>query len=57
MTEYSDDFLRSVLKRTKVVAVVGVSMNPVRPSYYVTRYLALKGKREPVLAHEIMVRP
>ncbi|WP_170436722.1 CoA-binding protein [Ruegeria arenilitoris] len=45
MTEYSDDFLRSVLKRTKVVAVVGVSMNPVRPSYYVARYLSLKGYR------------
>lgn len=43
MTEYSDNFLRSVLKRTKVVAVVGVSMNPVRPSYYVARYLSLKG--------------
>ncbi|WP_170581511.1 CoA-binding protein [Ruegeria arenilitoris] len=45
MTVYSDDFLRSVLKRTKVVAVVGVSMNPVRPSYYVARYLSLKGYR------------
>ena len=45
MTEYSDDFLRSVLKRTKVVVVVGVSMNPVRPSYYVARYLSLKGYR------------
>jgi len=42
---YSDDFLRSILKRTKVVAVVGVSMNPVRPSYYVARYLSLKGYR------------
>lgn len=40
---YSDDFLKSILTRTKVVAVVGVSMNPVRPSYYVARYLALKG--------------
>lgn len=45
MTEYSDDLLRRVLMRTKVVAVVGVSMNPVRPSYYVARYLALKGIR------------
>jgi len=45
MTDYSDDFLRSILKRTKVVAVVGVSMNPVRPSYYVARYLSLKGYR------------
>ncbi|SFK50508.1 CoA-binding protein [Shimia haliotis] len=42
---YSDDFLRSILKRSKVVAVVGVSMNPVRPSYYVARYLSLKGYR------------
>lgn len=40
---YSDDHLKDVLKRTKRVAVVGVSMNPVRPSYYVARYLSLKG--------------
>ncbi|EAQ03395.1 CoA-binding domain protein [Pseudooceanicola batsensis HTCC2597] len=40
---YSDAFLRGVLQRTRVIAVVGVSMNPVRPSYYVARYLALKG--------------
>ncbi|MFW2542160.1 CoA-binding protein [Primorskyibacter sp. 2E107] len=40
---YSDDFLKAILTRTKVVAVVGVSMNPVRPSYYVARYLSLKG--------------
>ena len=42
---YSDDFLRAILKRTKTVAVVGVSANPVRPSYYVARYLGLKGFR------------
>ena len=40
---YTDELLRNVLKRTKRVAVVGVSMNPVRPSYYVARYLSLKG--------------
>ena len=40
---YSDAFLKDVLKRTRRVAVVGVSMNPVRPSYYVARYLSLKG--------------
>jgi hypothetical protein len=40
---YSDDFLRTILKRTKTVAVIGVSLNPVRPSYYVARYLSLKG--------------
>ncbi|SNR26281.1 CoA-binding protein [Puniceibacterium sediminis] len=40
---YSDTFLKDVLTRTKVIAVVGVSMNPVRPSYYVARYLSLRG--------------
>lgn len=40
---YSDDMLKDILTRVKRVAVVGVSMNPVRPSYYVARYLALKG--------------
>ncbi|WP_297768059.1 CoA-binding protein [uncultured Roseovarius sp.] len=39
---YSDSHLRSILTRTRRVAVVGVSMNPVRPSYYVARYLTLK---------------
>ncbi|MDE4133763.1 CoA-binding protein [Phaeobacter sp. QD34_3] len=45
MTDYSDDHLRKILKRTRTVAVVGVSTNPVRPSYYVARYLSLKGYR------------
>src|SRR6056297_1649627 len=39
---YSDSHLRDILTRTQRVAVVGVSMNPVRPSYYVARYLGLK---------------
>ncbi|MCV2881456.1 CoA-binding protein [Actibacterium sp. XHP0104] len=43
MSTYSDALLKDVLTRTKVVAVVGVSLNPVRPSYYVARYLGLKG--------------
>ncbi len=43
MTDYSDKFLRRVLQGTKSVAMVGVSMNPVRPSYFVARYLDLKG--------------
>lgn len=45
MTDYSDSFLRDILTRTKVIAMVGVSMNPVRPSYFVARYLGLKGIR------------
>jgi len=43
MNEYSDAFLKDILTRTKVVAMVGVSMNPVRPSYFVARYLGLRG--------------
>jgi predicted CoA-binding protein len=45
MPEYSDDLLKSVLTATRVIAVVGVSANPVRPSYFVARYLGLKGFR------------
>ncbi len=43
MDDYSDDYLRGILKRTRTIAMVGVSANPVRPSYYVARYLGLKG--------------
>lgn len=39
---YSDSHLRDILNRTRRIAVVGVSMNPVRPSHYVARYLSLK---------------
>lgn len=37
--------LRRILRRVGTVAAVGVSPNPVRPSNYVGRYLALKGYR------------
>ena len=40
---YSDDMLSHILRRTRRIAIVGVSVNPVRPSYYVARYLDLKG--------------
>jgi len=43
MTQYSDQLLRDILTQTKIVACVGISINPVRPSYYVARYLKLKG--------------
>ena len=42
---YSDEYLKTLLKRTRVIAAVGVSMNPVRPSYFVARDLSLKGYR------------
>jgi len=43
--QYSDTYLRDILKRTKTVAIVGVSANQVRPSFFVARYLKLKGFR------------
>ncbi|MEL7216183.1 MAG: CoA-binding protein [Pseudomonadota bacterium] len=40
---YSDADLRRILTPPKRVACVGVSLNTTRPSYFVARYLALKG--------------
>ena len=40
---YTDQFLKDILLRTKVIAGVGISMKPERPSYFVARYLGLKG--------------
>jgi uncharacterized protein len=45
MTEPSDSDLRRILTSTRCIAVVGVSSNPVRPSYFVARYLGLRGYR------------
>lgn len=56
---YSDAFLRDVLGRTRVIAVVGVSPNETRPSFYVARYLGLKGFRvipvNPVHAGKVLL--
>ena len=40
---YSDPYLKAILQRTRRVAVVGVSDNPVRASFFVARYLSLRG--------------
>ena len=40
---YTGPFLKNILTRTKRVAIVGVSSNPVRASYFVARYLGLRG--------------
>ncbi|MEY8833882.1 CoA-binding protein [Phaeobacter italicus] len=45
MPHYRDAQLKTVLEEVKTIAVVGVSTNPVRPSYFVARYLGLKGYR------------
>jgi predicted CoA-binding protein len=43
--QYADETIRRILTEVRTIAVVGVSPNPVRPSYYVARYLGLKGFR------------
>ena len=45
MSAPTDDDFRRILRATRVIACVGVSANPVRPSHYVARYLGLKGFR------------
>lgn len=42
---YGDGFLKDKLTDTRTIACVGVSANPVRPSFFVFRYLQLKGYR------------
>ena len=41
--KYSHAVLRDVLTRTRTIAAVGISLNDVRPSYFVGRYLSMKG--------------
>jgi predicted CoA-binding protein len=40
---YSHEHLRGILRRTRTIATVGVSLRDVRASYFVARYLKLKG--------------
>jgi len=35
--------LRKILEETRTIAAVGVSTNPIRPSYFVVRYLHYRG--------------
>ena len=41
----SDTFLDDILRSTRVIACVGISANPVRPSFFVGRYLHLRDYR------------
>ena len=43
--DYKDDFLRNILTETKVIALVGASPKPERPSHGVMRYLQRRGYR------------
>ena len=40
---YTDDYIRSVLRKVRSVAVIGASANTSRPSYFVVKYLISKG--------------
>ena len=40
---YSDQYLSKILNENKTIASVGVSLNPIRPSYFVSRYLSRRG--------------
>jgi predicted CoA-binding protein len=42
---YDDDYIRSVLRKTNVIAMVGASANWNRPSYFAMKYLQQKGYR------------
>ncbi|MEP3244898.1 MAG: CoA-binding protein [Sneathiella sp.] len=43
--QYSDKYISDILEDVKTIAVVGASDNPVRPSYFVMRYMQRKGYR------------
>jgi hypothetical protein len=55
---HTDAELRAIFARTRTIAVVGVSKNEIRPSFYVARYLKLKGFRvlpvNPAIAGETL---
>ncbi len=59
---YPPDYLRNILNSIRTVALVGASNNPVRPSFFVLKYLIDKGYElypvNPGLAgKEILGRP
>ncbi|NCX58196.1 MAG: hypothetical protein EBW90_07245 [Rhodobacteraceae bacterium] len=43
MALLTDTFLRHILTSTKTIAMIGLSMNETRPSYFVGRYLHMRG--------------
>src|SRR5436309_14816007 len=43
MQSYSDELIKSLLRATKVIAMVGASGNEMRPSYFAMKYLLMKG--------------
>jgi uncharacterized protein len=42
---YDDSYIRGILNTTKTIAMVGVSANVIRPSYFAFKYLLERGYR------------
>jgi predicted CoA-binding protein len=42
---YTDAYIKDILVRHRVIAMVGASPNPSRPSYFAMKYLLAKGYR------------
>jgi uncharacterized protein len=42
---YSDDYIRGILNTVKTIAMVGASVNEIRPSYFAFKYLQQRGYR------------
>ena len=42
---YSDDYIHAILQSVRTIAMVGVSANEARPSYFVFKYLLGRGYR------------
>lgn len=43
MPTYTDDYIKGILRSTKVIAMVGASGNEMRPSFFAMKYLLAKG--------------
>lgn len=43
--DYDNGFIRQILREAKTIAMVGASTNWTRPSFFVMKYLQLKGYR------------
>jgi hypothetical protein len=43
MPQYDDSLIKSILRSTKTIAMVGASANEMRPSYFAMMYLLAKG--------------
>lgn len=59
MRDYPDELITRILKGVRMIAVVGASVDPMRASYFVMKYLQSKGYRvipvNPSLAGQMLL--